>query len=105
MKGYDSSFGGYNTAGSRDVKVVSSVSTTMAHSIPETSVPNSVKIKYDKKGNKSSERYYGTDGKAYLDIDYTDHGNKTSHPVVPHQHNISWEDGKMKRGVGKEINK
>ncbi len=104
-KGNDFSFEGYNTAFSRDVGVVSSVLTTQDHSLAKTSAPNSVMIKYDKNGNKLSERYYDKNGRAYLDIDYTDHGNRTSHPIVPHQHTISWENGKFKRDVGKEINK
>lgn len=103
MKGNDSFFAGYNSAGSKDVKVVLSVLTSKEHSVSETSIPNSVTIKEDKNGNKISERYYDNDGKAYLDIDYTNHGNPARHPVVPHQHKISWEDGKMNRGKDKEI--
>lgn len=105
MKGDDLSFEGYNSAFSRDVGVVSSISTTKEHSLAKTSTPNSVMIKYDGKGNKLSERYYDKDGRAYLDIDYTDHGNKKSHPIVPHQHIIRWENGKFKRDVGREVNK
>ena len=51
MKGSDSFFNGYNSAGSRDVKVVKSVSTSTSHSLPKTSEPNSVKIVY-KNGKK-----------------------------------------------------
>ncbi len=105
MKGNNVSFDGYNSAFSRDVDVVSTISATRDHSIAKTSTPNSVMIKYDAKGIKLSERYYDENGRAYLDIDYTDHGNRTSHPIVPHQHTISWENGRFKRDVGKEINK
>ena len=105
MKGSDVAFTGYNSAFSRDVGVVASITSTDKHSVPETSVPNSVCIKLDKKGNKLSERYYDASGRAYLDIDYSDHGNKRSHPVVPHQHTISWENGKLKRSKGNEIKK
>ena len=104
MKGSDSFFNGYNSAGSRDVKVVTSVSHTTIHSLPNTSDPNSVSIKY-RDGKAVSERYYDKEGKAYLDIDYSDHGNKTAHPVVPHQHKIEWKNGKMHRQDGEEINK
>lgn len=103
MKGKDLSFEGYNSAFSRDVGVVSSISTTKEHAIEKTSTPNSVMIKYVK-GNKISERYYDENGKAYLDIDYTDHGNRKTHPIVPHQHVIRWENGEFKRDVGKEVN-
>ena len=105
MKGNDTSFSGYNSAFSMDVEIVTTITITQEHSVPETSEPNSVRIKYDKKGNKLSERYYDKDGRAYLDIDYTDHGNSKSHPIVPHQHTIRWDDGKMNRSIGEEINK
>ena len=105
MKSNDSHFTGYNSAGSKDVGIVKDVSTVSSHSVPETSTPNSVKIKIDKNGQKKSERYYNKDGKAYLDIDYTDHGNMKSHPIVPHQHKITWNNGKMKRENWEEINK
>ena len=105
MKGSDSFFNGYNSAGSRDVKVVKSVSTSTSHSLPKTSEPNSVEIVY-KNGKKTTERYYDGKGKAYLDIDYTDHGNPKMHPKVPHQHKIVWKDGKFHRETkGQEINK
>ena len=73
------------------------------HSIPKTSSPNTV-IRNYKNGALSSERYFGSDGKAYLDIDYSDHGNPSTHPFVPHQHNITFDnDGKMHRGKGEKI--
>ena len=87
----------YNTAGSSNVGKVDSVTTLAnAHSMPESGAPNSV-IKNYKDGELSSERYYGNDGKPYLDIDYTDHGNAKMHPYVPHEHKITITDGKMKR--------
>lgn len=43
---------------------------------------------------------------AYLDIDYTDHGNPKTHPTVPHEHSINFDDdGNMNRGKEKEIKK
>lgn len=45
----------------------------------------------------STERYYGSDGKPYLDIDYSNHGNAKMHPHVPHEHKITFKDGKMNR--------
>ena len=46
-----------------------------------------------------SERYYNENGDVYLDIDYTNHKNPKTHPVVPHMHR--WEkglDGRFYRG-------
>lgn len=65
--------------------------------IPSRSKPNSV-IKKVINGYVVSERYYGEKGEAYLDIDYTCHGNPSTHPEVPHMHH--WykdENGDLKR--------
>lgn len=87
----------YNSAGSSSVGRVDSVQTiSNAHSKPDSSTPNSVTKSY-KNGKLDSERYFGSDGKPYLDIDYSDHGNAKTHPDVPHQHTITFENGKMKR--------
>ncbi len=66
-------------------------------SVPLTSMPNSVckKIVGD---YVVSERYYNDKGEPYIDIDYTDHKNPKTHPVVPHIH--YWtknEDGNFSR--------
>lgn len=93
----------YNSAGSNTVKTVTSVVKTDSHSVPVTGIPNSVTKNY-KQGKLDSERYYGKDGKAYLDIDYSNHGNPKTHPTVPHEHDISFDsDGKMHRGKDKGI--
>ena len=94
----------YNTAGSSSVKNVSSKGTTSdLHSIPQHGTPNSVSQNY-KNGNLDSERYYDSNGDAYLDIDYTNHGNPKTHPHVPHEHAISFdENGNMDRKKEKEI--
>ncbi len=66
-------------------------------SIPSTNRPFSV-VKKILNGYVVTERYYNSKGEAYLDIDYTCHGNPHSHPVVPHIH--KWhkdEDGCLKR--------
>lgn len=87
----------YNTAGSRSVGQVDTVTTVSnSHSMPQTSTPNSVTKNY-KDGKISTERYYGSDGKPYLDIDYSDHGNAKMHPDVPHEHKITFRDGKLNR--------
>lgn len=111
MKGYNSSYGGavggtdgskngedYNSAGSSSVGKVDSVSVVAdEHNLPTSGTPDSVTQNY-KDGELHSERYYGPDGKPYLDIDYTDHGNSKMHPNVPHQHRIIFDDnGKMHR--------
>ena len=54
-------------------------------SIPSTGKPNSVAKKVID-GYVVSERYYNSNGDAYLDIDYTCHGNPKTHPEVPHIH-------------------
>lgn len=87
----------YNTAGSSSIGSVESMQTTSnSHSMPLSATPNSVTKNY-KGGKLDRERYYGSDGKAYLDIDYTNHGNPKTHPHVPHQHKITYEDGKPHR--------
>lgn len=119
MKGYNSDYGGggngsdgsvngkdYNGAGSKSVGQVDTVNITSDnHSVPTKGEPNSVTKDY-KDGKLSSERYYGEDGNAYLDIDYSDHGNPKTHPTVPHEH-IIWfdDDGGFHRGRDKGINK
>ena len=63
---------------------------------------NSV-VKSYKDNRLVRERYYDEDGRAYLDIDYTNHGNPKTHPIVPHQHKISWENDEPRRGKDEEI--
>lgn len=43
-----------------------------------------------KNGEVVTRRYYDENGKAVLDIDYTDHGNPGAHPKVPHRHDWYW---------------
>ena len=64
--------------------------------MPMESTPDSV-VRNFKDGMIYNERYYGNNGLPYLDIDYSDHGNPKMHPHVPHQHEITFDDGKMKR--------
>ena len=113
MKGHNSDYGegggssnsvnpvngiDYNTAGSSAVGKVDSINVVAdAHSLPLEGDANSVTKSY-KEGKLDQERYYGEDGKAYLDIDYSNHGNPKTHPKVPHQHRITYdENGKMHR--------
>ena len=86
----------YNTARSSSVGRVDVVINDMGHSVPNTFKPYSV---YRRSGRVGliSERYYNGKGEPYLDIDYTNHGNAMHHPVVPHQHTIKYQNGKMSR--------
>lgn len=118
MKGYNSDYGGgggtdgsvngedFNSAGSNSVKQVDSVSITVdLHSVPTNGTPNSASQNYIN-GKLDSERYYDGDGNAYLDIDYSDHGNPKTHPRVPHEHDIWFdESGGFHRGKDRGINK
>ncbi len=55
-------------------------------------------------GNVVAERYFDSNGRAYLEIDYTNHGNAKQHAIVPHQHVITDnESGKPIRGEGLKI--
>ena len=89
----------YNTAHSNSVRKVEFVTETHnTHSISPYGVPNSVTRSY-KGGRLTSERYYDSEGQAYLDIDYSNHGNARTHPIVPHEHDITFDDsGNMHRG-------
>lgn len=88
----------YNFYGSVLVKkVISTILGYKGVSVPTNGKPNSV-IKKIVGGYVVTERYYNSRGEAYLDIDYTCHGNPSSHPIVPHIHKwIKNENGKLQR--------
>lgn len=48
----------------------------------------------DEEGNIKTRRWYDENGKAYRDVDMTDHGNPKQHPEVPHEHEWDWSSGK-----------
>ena len=76
----------YNIAGSSLVKQVDNIySHEGKQDIPILHKPNTV-LKILVNNTVVSERFYGKDGIVYLDIDYTNHGNPATHPVVPHIH-------------------
>ena len=78
--------GKYNFLNSKSIKKVTyCLSSGKGASIPSKSKPNSV-IKKIIDGYVTTERYYDEKGDAYLDIDYTCHGNPATHPEVPHMH-------------------
>ena len=60
-------------------------------SLPIRGKPNSKRSLF-KDGKLIQERIYDENGQAKTDIDYTDHGNPTRHPEVPHEHEWDWSD-------------
>lgn len=98
----------YDSAGSKDVRMVSAINVIdkACHSkVPTKGEPNSV-TKVIRNGRVDQERYYDECGDVYLDIDYSDHGNSTNHPIVPHQHIwIKDNCGKPQRKRYERINK
>ncbi len=46
---------------------------------------------------KKTIRWYDSEGKAYRDVDMSDHGNSKEHPEVPHEHTWEYNNGKPKR--------
>ena len=104
MKGNYRHFDGYNSAGSSFVGIVRTKAYFEKSSDLSTKgTPNSVSIV--KSGNKVlKERYYDSNGDVYLDIDYTNHGNSKTHPIVPHQHKWTKDDnGNLKHCKGEKI--
>lgn len=95
----------YNKAGSLDIKEVNKINKVSDHGSPIESHPNSVNQKYNRNGVLLSERYYNNKGLAYIDIDYTDHGNPKMHPDVPHQHKITITKNGFHREKGRKIRK
>ncbi|WP_332692980.1 hypothetical protein [Halalkalibacter lacteus] len=75
----------------KDGKKTANHSTSTSRSLPTTGKAHSSKDKI-KDGKVEQRRYYDKNGKADVDIDYTDHGNPKLHPKVPHRHD--WINGK-----------
>lgn len=63
---------------------------------PYGEVNTSVDI-LDAEGNIKTRRWYDSEGKAYRDVDMSDHGNFKEHPEVPHEHTWEYNNGKPKR--------
>ena len=63
---------------------------------PYGEVNTSVDI-LDAEGNIKTRRWYDSEGKAYRDVDMSDHGNPKEHPEVPHDHTWEYNNGKPKR--------
>ena len=51
----------------------------------------------DADGTIKTRRWYDSNGKAYRDVDMSDHGNPKEHPEVPHEHTWEYNNGKPKR--------
>lgn len=90
-------FNPYSSKLVRTVKDIYSVSKSF--DLKLTGKANSV-IKVVFCGIIETERYYDKFGRVYLDIDYTDHGNPKTHPVVPHIHTWTYENGKFTHNNG-----
>lgn len=79
--------------------------------LPEEGSPNSVVEKvHPKTGEVIQRRYYDENGKAFIDIDMTDHGFPDDHPWkiqdgrTAHKHTFDWsKQGKSKRSKGSEL--
>ena len=54
--------------------------------------PNSSKDRIDEEGNILTRRWYDEKGRAYRDVDFTNHGNPRRHPKVPHEHRWYWDE-------------
>ncbi len=94
---------GFNRAGSKLVKNVKEIMVSENTKVPIESTADSV-IQKKIGGKVTTERYFDSKGKAYLDVDYTNHGNANQHPIVPHQHVITYDkNGKLVRSKGEEI--
>ena len=48
----------------------------------------------DENGNVKTRRWYDENGKAYRDVDMTNHGNPKNHPEWPHEHFWDWSSGR-----------
>ena len=57
--------------------------------------PNTSVDILDSKGEVTTRRWFGPDGKATRDVDFDQHGNPKEHPEAPHEHTWTYgEDGK-----------
>ncbi|WP_438349575.1 RHS repeat-associated core domain-containing protein [Paenibacillus sp. FA6] len=82
-----------------DVTPTSSHTTTTPVPNPKNGTPNSSVDILDKQtGEILTRRWYGSDGKAVRDVDYTHHKNPKTHPEAPHEHTWTYDkDGNPSR--------
>ena len=76
-----------------DVSPSKNHTTTKKNPGPEGTSDSSVDI-LDENGNVVTRRWYDSQGKAYIDVDMTNHGNPKTHPEYPHEHTWDWSTGK-----------
>ncbi len=57
-----------------------------------TGPPDATLPRTNNNGEVIGDRTYDSDGKAFEDTDYTDHGNPAQHPKVPHKHSWDWSN-------------
>ena len=71
---------------------------TIYESFADMMLPEDAKRYLDFLENgKKTIRWYDSEGKAYRDVDMSDHGNSKEHPEVPHEHTWEYNNGKPKR--------
>ena len=59
--------------------------------------PNTTVDILDSNGNIKTRRWFDSNGRAYRDVDMTNHGNPKKHIEVPHEHIWKYENGKWTR--------
>lgn len=74
---------------------------------PRKSAPFSIIDHKQSRDDKIDKRvFYNSSGLIYLEIHTTNHGNAKNHPFEKngeHAHQIEWQDGKPKVGIGREL--
>jgi hypothetical protein len=76
-----------------DVTPSANHTTTTSIPHPAKGIPNSTVDILDKTtGEIKTRRFYGPDGRAVRDVDYTNHGNPKKHPEWPHENYFKWND-------------
>ncbi|MCY9729264.1 hypothetical protein M5W92_13605, partial [Paenibacillus apiarius] len=76
-----------------DVTPTKNHSTVTVNPKPTGGQPNSsVDIVDPKTGELLTRRWYGPDGRAIRDVDYTHHKNPKTHPEAPHEHRWTYDE-------------
>ncbi len=73
--------------------------TTVTRNPGTMGTPNSSVDILDRTGNIETRRWYDSVGKAYRDVDMTNHGNPKTHPEFPHEH--IWKYDKDGKPIGR----
>ena len=64
--------------------------TTTTENPVKNQTPNSSVDILDEQGNIKTRRWFDENGNAMRDVDYTNHGNPSTHPEWPHEHTWDW---------------